>query len=140
MFGRRVFASAPLPRHMWAKMHIQNATQAQRMLPSLAPLVSSISRSTNVLNSQALTQARDGMASESGIGSLEELLSVSCFSGSLTTVNSVVFGPVKFSLSVNTPIVRLIEFCEQRRIKGALVEGKSEEGLGEEEGDKPPPL
>ena len=40
MFGRRVFASAPLPRHMWAKLHIQNAAQAQRMLPTLAPLIS----------------------------------------------------------------------------------------------------
>ncbi|KAK7198617.1 hypothetical protein NESM_000824800 [Novymonas esmeraldas] len=40
MFGRRVFASAPLPRQMWAKLHIQNAAQAQRMLPSLVPLAS----------------------------------------------------------------------------------------------------
>ncbi|TPP41742.1 hypothetical protein CGC20_8635 [Leishmania donovani] len=92
MFGRRVFASAPLPRHMWAKMHIQNAAQAQRMLPSLAPLVSSLGRSTNVLNSQALTQARDGMASDPSAASLEEF-SVRCFSGSLTTVSSIVFGP-----------------------------------------------
>ncbi|CBZ14497.1 conserved hypothetical protein [Leishmania braziliensis MHOM/BR/75/M2904] len=38
MFGRRVFASAPLPRYMWPKMHIQNETQARRTLPSFTPL------------------------------------------------------------------------------------------------------
>ncbi|GET88030.1 hypothetical protein, conserved [Leishmania tarentolae] len=97
MFGRRVFASAPLPRHMWAKMHIQNATQAQRMLPSLAPFISSLGRSTNVLDSQALTQARDGMASDPSAASLEDL-SVRCFSGSLDTVSFMAFGPVKFHI------------------------------------------
>ncbi|KAG5507373.1 hypothetical protein GH5_07471 [Leishmania sp. Ghana 2012 LV757] len=117
MFGRRVFASSPLPRHMWAKMHVQNAAQAQRMLPSLAPLVSSLGRSTDVLNSQALTQARDGMASQSGAASMEELLSVRCFSGSLTTVNSIVFGPVKYAMSVHTPLVSFLELCEQMRTK-----------------------
>ncbi|RNF09180.1 hypothetical protein TraAM80_02325 [Trypanosoma rangeli] len=40
MFGRRVFASASLPRHMWASLHIQNKRQAQRVLPSLTPLAS----------------------------------------------------------------------------------------------------
>ncbi|RNF26779.1 uncharacterized protein Tco025E_01014 [Trypanosoma conorhini] len=40
MFGRRVFASAGVPRHMWASLHIQNRRQAQRVLPSLAPLAS----------------------------------------------------------------------------------------------------
>ncbi|KAK7197951.1 hypothetical protein NESM_000749800 [Novymonas esmeraldas] len=113
MFGRRVFASAPLPRQMWAKLHIQNAAQAQRMLPSLAPLAASLGRCTNVLNSQALTQARDGMASETGAASLEELLTVRCFSGSLTTLNSVIFGPVKFAVSVNTPLFRVLEICRQ---------------------------
>ncbi|KAG5480610.1 hypothetical protein LSCM1_06314 [Leishmania martiniquensis] len=114
MFGRRVFASAPLPRHMWVKMHVQSAAQAQRRLPSLAPLVSSLGRSTNVLDSQALTQARDGMASQSGAASMEELLSVRCFPGSLTTLNPIVFGPVKFVVSVNTPLVSFLEMCEQR--------------------------
>lgn len=42
MLGRRVFASAPLPRHMWAKLHIQSAAQAKRLLPSLAPLTGSL--------------------------------------------------------------------------------------------------
>ncbi|CBZ25811.1 conserved hypothetical protein [Leishmania mexicana MHOM/GT/2001/U1103] len=123
MFGRRVFASAPLPRHMWAKMHIQNAAQAQRILPSLAPLVSSLGRSTNVLNSQALAQARDGMASDSSATSLEEL-SVRYLSGSLTTVSSIVFGPVKFTLSVSTPLVSFLELLEQMRIK--LMQGRTE--------------
>ncbi|KEG09500.1 hypothetical protein DQ04_05111020 [Trypanosoma grayi] len=38
MFGRRVFASAGVPRHVWASLHIQSTRQAQRILPSLAPL------------------------------------------------------------------------------------------------------
>ncbi|PWV01314.1 hypothetical protein C4B63_4g3139c [Trypanosoma cruzi] len=40
MFGRRVFASAGVPRHMWAPLHIQSNQQANRVLPSLAPLAS----------------------------------------------------------------------------------------------------
>ncbi|ORC92374.1 uncharacterized protein TM35_000031270 [Trypanosoma theileri] len=38
MFGRRVFASAGVPRHAWAALHIQSSRQASRILPSLAPL------------------------------------------------------------------------------------------------------
>ncbi|CAJ1022913.1 hypothetical protein Q4I30_003042 [Leishmania utingensis] len=117
MFGRRVFASAPLPRYMWTKMHIQNAAQAGRMLPSFAPLVSSLSRSTNVLNSQALTQARDGMASVSGAASTDDLLSLRCFSGSLMTVNPIVFGAVRFSILVNMPLVSFLELCKDEEMK-----------------------
>ncbi|KAH9589208.1 hypothetical protein LSM04_003968 [Trypanosoma melophagium] len=38
MFGRRVFASAGVPRHAWAALHIQSSRQARRVLPPLAPL------------------------------------------------------------------------------------------------------
>ncbi|KPA82916.1 putative mitochondrial hypothetical protein [Leptomonas pyrrhocoris] len=113
MFGRRVFASAPLPRHMWAKLHIQNAAQARRMLPSLAPLASSLGRSTNVLNSQALTQARDGMASETGAAALEELLA-SQFGAVAPAVPNIVFlGIGKFAVPVNMPLVSFLELCKQ---------------------------
>ncbi|CCW64723.1 unnamed protein product [Phytomonas sp. EM1] len=40
MFGRRVFASAPIPRHLYARLHIQTSSQAARRMPSLAPLSS----------------------------------------------------------------------------------------------------
>lgn len=36
---RRVYVSAPLPPQMWRAFHIQTASQASRMLPSLAPLL-----------------------------------------------------------------------------------------------------
>ncbi|TPP50940.1 MBOAT, membrane-bound O-acyltransferase family protein [Leishmania donovani] len=75
MFGRRVFASAPLPRHMWAKLHIQNAAQAQRMLPSLAPLAAVEGRHSSfcsglafntLCRSSATLGGEEGMVSEDG--------------------------------------------------------------------------
>ncbi|KPI83697.1 hypothetical protein ABL78_7265 [Leptomonas seymouri] len=105
MFGRRVFASAPLPRHMWAALHIQNAAQAQRVLPSLAPLVASMGVSTSILSSQALMQARNGMASETGPAALDELLASRIAAGLPTALNSAFFGVSKFFISVNLPLV-----------------------------------
>ena len=124
MFGRRVFASAPLPRHMWAKLHIQNAAQAQRMLPTLAPLAASLGRSTNVLNSQAFMQARDGMASERGSAALEELLALRLAAGSPALVNAVLFTIGKISITVNTPLVSFFQLC-----KCALRHGKGQQQL-----------
>ncbi|TPP41749.1 MBOAT, membrane-bound O-acyltransferase family protein [Leishmania donovani] len=75
MFGRRVFASAPLPRHMWAKLHIQNAAQAQRMLPSLAPLAAVEGKHSSfcsglafntLCRSSATLGGEEGMVSEDG--------------------------------------------------------------------------
>ncbi|KPA82905.1 putative mitochondrial hypothetical protein [Leptomonas pyrrhocoris] len=75
MFGRRVFASAPLPRHMWAKLHIQNAAQARRMLPSLAPLAALEGRQNvfcsglafnSLGRSSAALGGEEGLASQDG--------------------------------------------------------------------------
>ncbi|CAG9572837.1 conserved hypothetical protein [Leishmania major strain Friedlin] len=75
MFGRRVFASAPLPRHMWVKMRIQNAAQAQRMLPSLAPLAAVEGKHSSfcsglafntLCRSSATLGGEEGMVSEDG--------------------------------------------------------------------------
>ncbi|KPI89179.1 hypothetical protein ABL78_1742 [Leptomonas seymouri] len=74
MFGRRVFASAPLPRHMWAALHIQNAAQAQRVLPSLAPLVSLSGKHNvfcsglafNTLSRCSATPGEEGLVSQDG--------------------------------------------------------------------------
>ncbi|CAD2217612.1 hypothetical protein AGDE_13982 [Angomonas deanei] len=45
MFGRRVFASAAIPRAQWASLHIMSAQQAARRLPSLIPLNTGVARS-----------------------------------------------------------------------------------------------
>lgn len=42
MFGRRVFGSVPIPRAMYASLHINTAAQASRILPALVPLSSGI--------------------------------------------------------------------------------------------------
>eukprot|EP00744_Colponema_vietnamica_P013284 GILI01018616.1.p1 GENE.GILI01018616.1~~GILI01018616.1.p1 ORF type:complete len:105 (-),score=25.51 GILI01018616.1:252-566(-) len=44
MFGRRVFASAPIPPSMFARLNISSAQQAQRRLPSLVPVSSIMAR------------------------------------------------------------------------------------------------
>ncbi|RNF26784.1 uncharacterized protein Tco025E_01019 [Trypanosoma conorhini] len=80
MFGRRVFASAGVPRHMWSSLHIQNRRQAQRVLPSLAPLAS-LGKSGAMLKPSLLptTLAQTGVLAEV-LPSEEGLLS-HCISG-----------------------------------------------------------
>lgn len=42
MFGRRVFCSGAIPRAMYSSLHISSRGQAQRLLPSMVPIVSSM--------------------------------------------------------------------------------------------------
>jgi hypothetical protein len=118
MFGRRVFASAPLPRYMWAKMHIQNAAQAQRMLPSLAPLVASIGHSTNVLHSQATMQVRDGTASETSVTAFDKLAALQLAAGSPALFKTILFITGKLAISVNTPLVTFLKLCKETASPG----------------------
>ncbi|CCW64726.1 unnamed protein product [Phytomonas sp. EM1] len=79
MFGRRVFASAPIPRHLYARLHIQTSSQAARRMPSLAPLSSLEGKNSNVLNSLAIASARDGAVganSSPSLAKMEELFAV----------------------------------------------------------------
>nr|CCC94587.1 conserved hypothetical protein [Trypanosoma congolense IL3000] len=54
MFGRRVYASASVPRRMWPALHIQSSAQSNRILPSLAALRPAIARH-DALESALLT-------------------------------------------------------------------------------------
>eukprot|EP00796_Vickermania_ingenoplastis_P003987 gene3987-2842_t len=45
MFGRRMFSSSSIPRAMYSRLHINSAAQAQRLVPSLIPIIGSIERS-----------------------------------------------------------------------------------------------
>lgn len=63
MFGRRIFASAPIPPSMYAKLNISSAQQAQRRLPSLVPVTNQMTRSLGTSSLvQLLTGAGGGLA------------------------------------------------------------------------------
>ncbi|EPY37431.1 hypothetical protein AGDE_02775 [Angomonas deanei] len=47
MFSRRVFASSPIPRAMYAKLGISTPTQASRLLPSFVALSPSLCNSVS---------------------------------------------------------------------------------------------
>eukprot|EP00744_Colponema_vietnamica_P003424 GILI01005250.1.p1 GENE.GILI01005250.1~~GILI01005250.1.p1 ORF type:complete len:133 (+),score=30.06 GILI01005250.1:36-401(+) len=57
MFGRRVFASAPIPPSMFARLNISSVQQAQRRLPSLMPINAAMARS---MGSSSLVQLLTG--------------------------------------------------------------------------------
>lgn len=46
MFGRRVFGSLPIPQTMYARLNINSAAQASRMLPTLIALTPSLGSSS----------------------------------------------------------------------------------------------
>ncbi|CAJ1022124.1 hypothetical protein, conserved [Leishmania lindenbergi] len=47
MFGRRVASSCRIPASMYARLHISSPQQANRMLPPLVPITTSIYRSVS---------------------------------------------------------------------------------------------
>ncbi|RNF09175.1 hypothetical protein TraAM80_02320 [Trypanosoma rangeli] len=94
MFGRRVFASAGLPRHMWTSLHIQNKRQAHRVLPSLA-LLSSLERGGVMLKSclTPTTLAQSGVHAD--VLPSEEGLLAHCIAG-MPFLTAVFFNPHNF--------------------------------------------
>lgn len=75
MFQRRVFASVPLPRNMWRSLHISNALQARRVLPSLVVLpTGGMTNFALPLNTYVLASGlADGEASTTTSGSIGEM-------------------------------------------------------------------
>ncbi|KAG8346060.1 hypothetical protein TRVL_03120 [Trypanosoma vivax] len=73
MFSRRVYASAGVPRRVWASLHIQSSRQAQRILPSLAPVLPSAGPRLSDITLSAITGGVFGSGS-----SLEPLANNDC--------------------------------------------------------------
>ena len=65
MFSRRIFASAPIPPHMYAALNISSAQQAARRLPSLVPVTASVAKS---MGSSSLLQLAAGAGSGLAVG------------------------------------------------------------------------
>nr|CCC94590.1 conserved hypothetical protein [Trypanosoma congolense IL3000] len=61
MFGRRVYASASVPRRMWPALHIQSSAQSNRILPSLAALRPAIARHAIQLSPSCLASTAEGV-------------------------------------------------------------------------------
>lgn len=115
MFGRRVFASAPIPRAAWASLHIQSAAQAARRVPSLALLAGPTGKATNILNSLASAQARDGMAAATvSVAVIEEMIA-SMMASTTASVWAVTMGGVGPTLlSWHMPTCTLMTTFEMR--------------------------
>ncbi|EAN92864.1 hypothetical protein C3747_2g1795c [Trypanosoma cruzi] len=98
MFGRRVFASAGVPRHMWASLHIQSNRQAQRVLPSLASLASH-SAAGHISSVAAMLSAPQLMSvMEPLYGDEDPLLcaaSIACHRGCLTSLANLWCMPLR---------------------------------------------
>ncbi|KAG5507108.1 hypothetical protein JKF63_05854 [Porcisia hertigi] len=47
MFGRRVASSCRIPANMYARLHISSPQQANRMLPPLVPIATTVCRSVS---------------------------------------------------------------------------------------------
>ncbi|CBH16841.1 hypothetical protein, conserved [Trypanosoma brucei gambiense DAL972] len=65
MFGRRVYASAAVPRRMWPALHIQSSSQALRILPSLAPLHPTITRHVALVSAPLTSLSAVGLCESS---------------------------------------------------------------------------
>ncbi|CCW71872.1 unnamed protein product [Phytomonas sp. Hart1] len=120
MFGRRVFASAPLPRRLYARLHIQSSAQAARRLPSLTPLTALEGKKTNVLNALSLASARDGAVGANSVSSLakmEELFAVWAPLGNATALAFMQMsgkGLISWCMPLMNLSFRFIETAQKR--------------------------